>query len=49
MRGLWEDNFSSCRESAGNSLVGHLLKGGSRSDEDIDVHKLDFRPGSMFM
>ena len=49
MRGLWEDMFSSCKEAAGNSLAGHLLKGGSRPDEDVDVHRLDFGPRSMFM
>ena len=49
MRDLWEDKFSSCKEAAGNSLADHLLKGGIRSDEDVDVHKLDFRLGSMFV
>ena len=29
MQGLWEDKFSSCKESVGNSLADHLLKGGS--------------------
>ena len=49
MRGLWDDKFSSCKELAGNSLADHLLKGGSRPDEDVDVHRLDFRPRSMFV
>ena len=49
MRGLWEDKFSSCKELAENLLASHLLKGGGRPDEDVDVHKLDFRLGSMFV
>ena len=49
MRGLWEDKFSSCKELAGNSLAGHFLKGGSWPDEDVYVHRLDFRLGSMFV
>ena len=29
VRGLWEDMFSSCKESAGKSLADHLIKDGS--------------------
>ena len=46
---LWEDKFLSYKELVGTSLTGHLLKGGSRSDEDVDVHRLDFWLGSIFM
>ena len=28
--------FSSYKESVGKSLAGHLLKGGSRLEEDVD-------------
>ena len=41
--------FLSCKESAGKSLVGHLLKDGSWLEEGVDVHRLNFRLGSMFM
>ena len=30
-------------------MADHLLKDGSRLDGGVDVHKLDFKPGSMFM
>ena len=41
--------FSNCKESAEKSLANHLLKDGSRLEEGIDVHRLDFRLGSMFV
>ena len=33
--GLWEDVFLSCEESTGKLLVGHLLRNGSRLEEDM--------------
>ena len=44
-----EDMLSRIKASAGKSLASHLLKDGSRLKEGVDVHKLDFRPGSMFV
>ena len=49
MRGLWEDKFSSCKESVRNLLAGHLLKNGNRLDGGVDVCRRDFRPGFMFV
>ena len=36
VRGLWEDMFSSCKESDGKSLAGHLLKDGNGLEEAMD-------------
>ena len=35
MCGLWEDVFLRCEGSAGKSLVGRLLRDGSRLEEDV--------------
>ena len=37
------------KESAGKSLADHLLKDGSQLEEGVDVHKPNFRLGSIFM
>ena len=37
------------RASTGKSLAGHLLKDGSRLEEGVDVHRPNFKHGSMFM
>ena len=35
MRGLWEDVFLSYEGSAERSLAGHLVRDGSRLEEDM--------------
>ena len=35
MHGLWENVFLSCEGSAEKLLVGHLLRDGSRLEEDM--------------